>query len=58
MLALRPDDHLACASCDENEDGQSLDSDGEADPCIDLTHVICAGDIIKQEALGNLVAAL
>jgi hypothetical protein len=58
VLATCPLSHLEGASCSEEPSSNRVCADGEQDPTPDLCGVVGAGDVVEQEAGGDLVCLL
>lgn len=58
MLSKSPVSHNASSNNHEDIASNSLSSNVEAQPLVDLCCVICTGDNIEQEATGYLVTSI
>lgn len=58
MLATGPLSHLESTSSSEQASSQGPGANGEEDPAPDLCCVVGAGDVVEQEASGDLVGLL
>ena len=58
VLATCPLSHLEGTSSSEQARCQCACADGEQDPAPDLSCVVGTGDVVEQEACGDLVALL
>ena len=58
VLGDGPQNHLVGPRCHENVAPKRLGGDVEAQPAINLGSVVCARDIVEEEAPRDLVALL